>query len=108
MAGVKIMKHYINEITKEVFAYELDGSQDDLITDNLVPITVADLATLQTQKEQDRLNARTPDEVQMQINAEARAYLASTDWMSLRASEGGKPMSQEIKGLRADARARVI
>jgi hypothetical protein len=42
------------------------------------------------------------------INAEARAYLASTDWMSLRASEGGSPMSQEIKQLRADARARVI
>jgi hypothetical protein len=35
---------------------------------------------------------------------EAREYLISTDWTSLRGSEGGTPMSQEIKQLRADAR----
>jgi hypothetical protein len=53
------MKHYINETTKEVFAYESDGSQDDLIADNLAPITDADLTTLREQQEQDRLDALT-------------------------------------------------
>ncbi len=53
------MKHYINNTTKEVFAYESDGSQDDLIADNLVPITDADIATLREQQEQDRFDALT-------------------------------------------------
>ena len=56
------MKHYINETTKEIFAYESDGSQDDLIADNLVPITDADIATLREQQEQDRFDALTYSE----------------------------------------------
>ncbi len=53
------MKHYINTTTNEVFAYEADGSQDELIKDGLVPITDADLTTLREQQEQDRLDALT-------------------------------------------------
>ena len=53
------MKHYINNTTKEVFAYELDGSQDHLIADTLVPITDTDLSTLRNQQEQTRLDALT-------------------------------------------------
>ena len=53
------MKHYINNTTKEVFAYELDGSQDHLISDSLVPITDIDLSTLRNQQEQARLDALT-------------------------------------------------
>ena len=59
MAGVKIMKHYIDNTTKEVFAYEADGSQDDYIKSGLVPINDADLATLRKQQEQARLDALT-------------------------------------------------
>jgi hypothetical protein len=40
------MKHYINQTTKEVFAYEADGSQDAYIKEGLVPISDADLAIL--------------------------------------------------------------
>ena len=40
------MKNYINNVTKEVFAYESDGSQDAFIKDGLVPISDEDLATL--------------------------------------------------------------
>jgi len=40
------MKHYINNITKEIYAFESDGSQDAFIKDGLVPISDADLATL--------------------------------------------------------------
>jgi hypothetical protein len=44
------MKHYINPTTKEVFAYELDGSQDHIIASHLVPISDADLETLRAEK----------------------------------------------------------
>ena len=67
------MKHYINETTKEVFAYESDGSQDDLIADNLAPITDADLTTLREQQEQDRLDALTYAEKR------AEAYPSTVD-----------------------------
>ena len=56
------MKHYINNTTKEVFAYESDGSQDDYIQDGLVPITDTDLATLREQQEQARIDALTYSE----------------------------------------------
>mgnify|MGYP003973776969 CR=1 FL=1 len=45
---------------------------------------------------------------QKKTNQEAMEYLVSTDWMSFRGSEGGKPMSQEIKQLRAEARLKVV
>jgi hypothetical protein len=41
-------------------------------------------------------------------NATAREFLKSTDWMSLRDSDGGTPMTQAMKQLRADAREKVI
>tara|TARA_R110000822_G_scaffold8630_2_gene33895 strand:+ start:824 stop:1108 length:285 start_codon:yes stop_codon:yes gene_type:complete len=56
------MKHYINNETKEVFAYEADGSQDEYIKSGLVPITDSDLETLREQQEQARLDALTYSE----------------------------------------------
>ena len=38
------MKHYINS-TNQIFAYEEDGSQDHLISADLVELTVEDLAS---------------------------------------------------------------
>jgi hypothetical protein len=40
------MKHYINPTTKDIYAYELDGSQDSFIAAGLEPISEADLAIL--------------------------------------------------------------
>jgi hypothetical protein len=40
------MKNYINQTTKEIYAYAADGSQDAFIKDGLVPISDADLAIL--------------------------------------------------------------
>jgi hypothetical protein len=40
------MKYYINQTTSEIFAYELDGSQDSLIGTDTVPINDSDLAAL--------------------------------------------------------------
>ena len=56
------MKHYIDNTTNEIYAYETDGSQDDYIKVGLVPITDADLTTLRNQQEQDRLDALTYSE----------------------------------------------
>jgi hypothetical protein len=44
---------------------------------------------------------------QAQINAEARAYLASTDWYYIRFGETGVPVPQEILDARAAARASI-
>ena len=56
------MKHYINNTTKEIYAYEADGSQDDYIQDGLVAITDADLATLRAEQEQALQDALTYSE----------------------------------------------
>jgi len=56
------MKHYINNTTKEVFAYEADGSQDAYIKSGLVPISDTALATLREEQEQERLDALTYEE----------------------------------------------
>ena len=45
---------------------------------------------------------------QYQINAEARAYLLSTDWYVTRRQENGTPIPVEISAERDAARARVV
>jgi hypothetical protein len=42
------------------------------------------------------------------INAEALAYLASTDWLVIREVDAGVPCPVEIKTLRAEARAKIV
>lgn len=37
----------------------------------------------------------------------AENFLNSTDYMTIREMEGGEPMSEEVKALRADARAAI-
>jgi hypothetical protein len=41
-------------------------------------------------------------------NAEARAYLASTDWLIIRLQETGEAVPSEILTLRAEARLKVV
>lgn len=50
----------------------------------------------------------TPEEIQEQINQEAHAYLASTDWYVVRASETGTPIPQDILNSRQAARERIV
>ena len=70
------MKHYKNA-KNEIYAFEADGSQDAYIPANLVPITI---------EEADKLRnpPPTPEQIQEQINAEAKTYLDSTDWLVIR------------------------
>jgi len=46
-------------------------------------------------------------EAQATINAEAQAYLASTDWMVLRQADSGEVMPKNIKDARAAARLEI-
>lgn len=50
----------------------------------------------------------TGDQLQAQINAEAREYLAITDWYIIRLQETGEPVPADILADRAAARARVV
>lgn len=50
----------------------------------------------------------TAQVAQEAINAEALAYLASTDWLIIREMDAGVPCPAEIKAERAAARARIV
>lgn len=52
------MKYYKNPKTNELFAYEADGSQDDIIPSHLVQITEAEAKEINEQKRQSMLDAR--------------------------------------------------
>lgn len=68
------MKHYINK-NKEIFGFELDGSQDYLITDDMVEITLEEIQTINQAKEYEY---RQTTEYKI---AEAELYLRETDWV---------------------------
>jgi len=42
------------------------------------------------------------------INKEALAYLLNTDWMVIREIDSGVPCPEEVKALRAEARAKIV
>jgi len=52
------MKHYLSP-TNQIYAYELDGSQDHLIPNDFTAITDAQATTIRNQAIQAELNTRT-------------------------------------------------
>lgn len=50
----------------------------------------------------------TPEQAQAKSNADAREYLASTDWYVIRMQETGDPVPDEVLAERAKRRAEVI
>jgi hypothetical protein len=42
------------------------------------------------------------------INKEALAYLLNTDWMVIREIDSGVPCPEQVKTLRAEARAKIV
>lgn len=52
--------------------------------------------------------ALTPEQVVTKTNAEARQYLASTDWYVIRQQETGKPIPVDILAARQAARNSII
>ena len=90
------MKYYINK-QQEIFAYELDGSQDHLIDDK-EPITIEEVQAISKAKE-DAYKAT----MEYKIN-EAKSYLSSTDWYTSRLSETGKAIPEDVLAQRTKAR----
>lgn len=93
------MKFY-KDNQNNVYAYEDDGSQDHLIGDK-VAMTADEVEA--------HLNPpKTPEQIQSEANAEARAYLASTDWYVIRMQETGVAIPQEVLDKRAEARDSIV
>lgn len=92
------MKYYIN-INKEIFGFELDGSQDELITKDMTPITLEEIQAINKAKEDEY-----KETIEYKIN-EAKSYLNKTDHKFY---IGYKPKADEdlieIERLRDEAR----
>lgn len=69
------MKHYINK-NKEIFGFELDGSQDHLITEDMKEILLEEIQALNLAKEEEYRQT-----TEYKIN-EATQYLKDTDWVN--------------------------
>lgn len=52
--------------------------------------------------------APTSEQIQEQINSQARAYLASTDWYVIRWQENATPIPESVSTARDEARAQVV
>ena len=92
------MKYYINT-NKEIFGFELDGSQDHLITKDMKEISLEEIKAIDKAKEDEYKNS-----VAFKIS-EAKTYLISTDWYITRFIETGKEIPEDIKLKREEARA---
>lgn len=45
---------------------------------------------------------------QSKVNADSLSYLAATDYLVIKSMESGIPMDEVVKGLRAEARLRIV
>lgn len=68
------MKHYINK-NKEIFGFELDGSQDHLVTEDMTPIELTEIQAINQARE-----VEVKQSLEYKIN-EANQYLKDTDWV---------------------------
>lgn len=93
------MKHYINK-NKEIFGFELDGSQDHLITEDMKPISLEEIQAINQAKE-DEYKATKEYKVQ-----EAKTYLQATDFKMTVDYFGTliKEEQEELIAKRAEAR----
>ena len=66
------MKHYINK-NKEIFGFELDGSQDHLVTPDMVEISIEEVEAINKAKEDEAKQS-----IEYKIN-EAKTYLDYTE-----------------------------
>ncbi len=66
------MKHYINK-NNEIFGFELDGSQDHLITDDMVEISLEEIEVINKAKEDEYKNS-----IAFKVN-EAKQFLDKSD-----------------------------
>ena len=87
------MKHYVNT-NNQIFAFD-DEQITNGLAEGLTPITDTQLA---------ELLAPTPEQLAEQAKAEARAYLASTDWYYARLAETGQAVPDDVVAKRKASR----
>jgi hypothetical protein len=56
------MKHFLNPVTQDIYAYEADGSQDSIIPKDYIPLTDAEVAAHREQRRQAHLATITYDQ----------------------------------------------
>lgn len=89
---------YFKDKDNNVFWY--DDDQMDLAKDK-TPMTDEEINL--------HLNpVKTAEQIQAEVNAEAQAYLSSTDWYVTRFAETQVEIPAEIKVARAEARVKII
>ena len=66
------MKHYINK-NKEIFGFELDGSQDHLVTPDMIEISLEEIEVINKAKKDEYKNS-----IEFRIN-EAKQFLDKSD-----------------------------
>jgi hypothetical protein len=94
------MKYYKDK-NNQVYAFEDDGSQDAFIPDHLTPIAEAEAMAITNPPP-------TAEQIQAKANADARAYLASTDWYVVRFAETGVAIPDDIATARQEARDAIV
>lgn len=94
------MKFY-SPSTKGIYLEALHAD----IPPDAIPITEQEIEELNRRSIEQAMNA---PKTQSQINAEARAYLASTDWYVTRLNETGAVIPDDILAERQAARDRVV
>ena len=94
------MKFY-SPSTKGIY---LEALHADIPTD-AIPITEQEIEELNRRSIEQAMNA---PKTQAQINAEARAYLASTDWYVTRLNETGAVIPDDVLAERQAARGSVV
>lgn len=88
---------YFKDNNNQVFWY--DDNQMDLVGDK-VQMTDEEIEL--------HLNPpKTAEEIQAEINQEALAYLASTDWYVVRFAETGVAIPEDVVQARAEARSKI-
>lgn len=93
---------YGEEITPALYSIDPDGIITPAITE--LQLQLINPSTNEVIIEKDVM-----DELERErINAEALAFLDSTDWMVVRAMERGEELSPEFKAEREAARARIV
>lgn len=68
------MKYYKNK-NNEMFGFELDGSQDHLITEDMTSITIEEIQAINKAKEDEHKNS-----IEYRLK-EAKNYLVETSWI---------------------------
>ena len=100
------MKYYINK-NKEIFGFELDGSQDYLITENMKPISLEEIEELKKPTAEQLEKERKENIYSQIVILEAKTYrplreqLVGTEEEKVKASTILSELDEQIKTLRS-------